>query len=129
MALIARRGEITNLVDPHVHLGVHKEKPTSEAEDGYFIGYEVTTLESVPDGMIGLRIPEQAYAICEYQGPPEGCHAGYDMLEGWIVESGLRRIPTAWTVEVKPLAGSTIEEIHANFQMVIHQPLQGSVTQ
>lgn len=124
LVLKSRVGEIKHVVQSDVQIGVHKEQPAPE-EDAYFICYQVSAIADVPEGMIGITVPERAYAVAEYQGLPEGCHTTYARLDDWITEQGMHKEPAAWTLEKRTdLTGDTIEEVRAHFKMEIHMPLQ-----
>ncbi|MGP4076874.1 GyrI-like domain-containing protein [Halobacillus sp. K22] len=100
MMLDRRIGEINNLVDPVKLVGAFKAAETSNEDDGYWVCYEVESLEDIPDGMVSLTVPEEKYAVLHFRGHSSEIFGGYDHLHQWIEEKGYKRSPEKWTLEI-----------------------------
>ncbi len=63
------QNKIPNKKEPEVVYGVY----TDYDNDQYtlIIGCEVTSLEEIPPGMVGITVPEQTYKTFPAEGPPE----------------------------------------------------------
>jgi len=81
-------------------LGAYKVGDYTEAEDGYWIGYEVERLESIPDGMVAITVPPQRYAVIRHEGANTEIKNSYETLHRWIADNGHVRILRAWHIEM-----------------------------
>ncbi|MGI8316921.1 GyrI-like domain-containing protein [Halobacillus mangrovi] len=95
MLLDRRKGEIKNLVEPVKLIGAFKVAETFNEDDGYWVCYEVESFEDIPDG-----IPEEKYAVLHFRGHASEIFRVYEHLHQWIDETGYKRSPEKWTLEI-----------------------------
>ncbi|MGZ4031605.1 MAG: AraC family transcriptional regulator [Tumebacillaceae bacterium] len=77
-----RVGEIKNRTDLSTFYGVCI--PADDAKFSYMAAVEVSSLEEVPDGMIGYTIPAQQYAVFTHRGPV------------WTIQDTMQQIYGSW---------------------------------
>lgn len=86
---IPRMAEIKNITSPNIAYGVCG----SLNEDGsfsYVAGMEVSELNNIPEGMVGLTIPAAKYAVFTQKGSLESLHSIYDYIyKTWLPNSGI----------------------------------------
>ncbi|MFZ0475153.1 MAG: AraC family transcriptional regulator, partial [Halobacillus sp.] len=56
------------IVEPLKLIGAFKAAETSNEDDGYWVYYEVESLEDIPDGMVSLTVPEEKYDVHHFRG-------------------------------------------------------------
>ncbi|MFD2043548.1 GyrI-like domain-containing protein [Ornithinibacillus salinisoli] len=95
-----RLHEINHLVQPIKQIGAFKAAESTDDEDGYWVGFEVTKLEDVPTDMTSLTIPEQTYAILPYTGQASGIFGAYAQIHQWNVKNGQERLTNYWSLEI-----------------------------
>lgn len=95
-----RLKEIKHVLYPHLLNGAFIVEPSSEEEDGYWIGVEVEEFEDIPADMVTLAIPSQSYATTTYRGPNFDIRKAYRELHKWIEQQGLVRNVKGWHLEI-----------------------------
>jgi AraC family transcriptional regulator len=58
-----RTGEIENLVDDTAAYGISANVDMETGEFDYIAGYEVSSAEEVPEGMVAFEVPDGKYAV------------------------------------------------------------------
>lgn len=94
-----RTGEIAKTVNPGFQYGAFVVEHRANEEDGYWVCVEVSEFEEIPEGMVGLTIPGQMYAILRHKGTNNGIRQAYTELHQWIEANGYRRLPEKWHLE------------------------------
>ncbi|MBT2642477.1 GyrI-like domain-containing protein [Bacillus sp. ISL-41] len=97
--LSERTGEIANVVNPGFQYGAFVVEHSSNEEDGYWVCVEVSEIEGIPEGMVGLSIPGQMYAVLRHKGANSEIRQAYTELHHWIEANGYRRLPEKWHLE------------------------------
>lgn len=92
--------EIRHLVYPIKQVGAFVAKEKSKDEDGYWVCFEVTDYERVPEEMVTLTVPPQSYAVTTYRGEASGIFHAYDALHEWVKQQGYTRQPSLWSLEI-----------------------------
>ncbi|SET63882.1 Predicted transcriptional regulator YdeE, contains AraC-type DNA-binding domain [Oceanobacillus limi] len=100
LELVRRKNEIHRLVEPVQLIGAFKPQETSEADDGYWVCFEVHDYEAIPKGMVTLTVPPQKYAILHFQGHASQIFGVYSHLHQWIESNDHQRKPSNWTLEI-----------------------------
>ncbi|WP_164669896.1 GyrI-like domain-containing protein [Virgibacillus doumboii] len=100
LALVDRKNEIKQLVQPVKLIGAFKAAETSEAEDGYWVCFEVNDFEDVPEDMVTFIVPAQKYAVLNFRGHASEIVGVYSHLHQWIEENDYKRSPVNWTLEI-----------------------------
>ncbi|MDQ0059831.1 GyrI-like domain-containing protein [Paenibacillus harenae] len=88
---MARRFEIKHAVNPVQYVCPHFN---SETLFTYFYCLEVSTLEHIPEGMIGFSIPAHTYAKVRTELDP------YEVLHRYLNEQGLQNDSKALALEI-----------------------------
>lgn len=122
--LLLRKNEIAHMIDGTIQIGFFKELPCNDDENAYFIGYQVTNAEQVPDGMINIVIPAKQYACMHYKGPIEELGHAYGRLKEWIQQEGFLYQQEHWTLESHP---TTVDWRDKEFEVEICLPLNYEV--
>lgn len=70
------KDSIPNKVEPEVIYGMYtdyqnREKDIQKTRYTLIVGCEVTSLNEIPSGMVGITVPEQTYQVFSVNGPPE----------------------------------------------------------
>ncbi|MCX7710406.1 MAG: GyrI-like domain-containing protein [Clostridia bacterium] len=95
---------IPNRINPHIRLGVYfdyeKNFCHSEGKYSFLAGVEVDSLESIPEGMVGITIPKAKYAVFTAKGEmkQEIQKTWKSIWTQWPIESGMER---AYTVDME----------------------------
>jgi AraC family transcriptional regulator len=63
------------------------------------VAREVSDLNEIPDGMIGLRIPGRRYAVFTHRGPMTAVQATYITAFAAMEQLGLRLDTAGWRLE------------------------------
>lgn len=95
-----RLDEIKHLIYPLKQIGAFVAQENTAAEDGYWVCFEVSHYEQVPQGMVTLTVPSQTYAIQKYKGKPSAIFHAYESLHNWIYNNGYKRLPNLWSLEI-----------------------------
>ena len=90
--LNSRIGDIPKTVDSTIQWGAFIVEGCSADDDGYWIGIEVSEYEEIPDGMVGLTIPPQRYAMMRHKGSNHSIRGSYEVLHKWIKDCGYTRL-------------------------------------
>ena len=67
-------------MEPLKLIGAFKAAETSNEDDGYWVYYEVESLEDIPDGMVSLTVPKEKYAVHHFKGHSSEIFNIYDQL-------------------------------------------------
>jgi len=86
-ALHPRIGEIKNMVTDCVAYGISAEMDQSTGEFSYIAGFEASSAEDVPEGMIHFQVPGGTYAVFRTTLPKIGETFQY-AYHTWLPESG-----------------------------------------
>jgi predicted transcriptional regulator YdeE len=62
--LDARCGEIKNRVPDRVAYGISANVDAESGEFDYIAGFEISSTEDVPEGMVAFEVPGGRYAVC-----------------------------------------------------------------
>jgi predicted transcriptional regulator YdeE len=62
-ALEPRIGEIDNIVNEHTSYGISANMDMESSEFDYIAGFEVSSAENVPEGMVRFEVPSARYAV------------------------------------------------------------------
>jgi AraC family transcriptional regulator len=71
-ALGPRTGEIQNMVDDKAAYGISANIDNETGEFDYIAGYEVSSTEEVPEGMVAFQVPAGRYAVVSTTLPKIG---------------------------------------------------------
>jgi predicted transcriptional regulator YdeE len=95
-AFMRRREEIQNVVDPD-----HYYAPwySCEVMFTYFFCMQVSSLEQVPEGMMGFSVPAHMYLKAKYDGAHPLGPDPYGELQRYRAEHGLKEHPRAMVIE------------------------------
>ncbi|WP_245807785.1 GNAT family N-acetyltransferase [Halobacillus massiliensis] len=94
-----RISEIPRLKKPALQIGAFKVKETSAEEDGYWVCYQVESYDKVPEGMVSLTIPAQAYAVYRVTGANTKIPQAYEHIHQWMEQEGYPRLLDHWHLE------------------------------
>ena len=94
-----RKEEIANVLNLPYQFGAFVVDASSEDEEGYWVCYQVKKVEHVPEGMVGLTIPSQIYAVMKHKGSNKKILHTYEKLHSWIDKSVSKRKLDAWHLE------------------------------
>ncbi|MUK88567.1 AraC family transcriptional regulator [Ornithinibacillus sp. L9] len=94
-----RLHEFKHLVQPVKQIGVFKVNATQE-EDGYWVGFEVSSFADVPMDMTTLIVPEQMYTVYQHIGSASEIFPTYDFIHQWSSKNGYKRQPNQWSMEI-----------------------------
>ena len=92
------RDKITNSVNPHVYFGYTNWSSYNDGHIYYIPSIQVSSLSSVPEGMIGITIPAHKYVVFRFAGffcPDDinGRQVGrllVHLYRKWIIHSGFK---------------------------------------
>lgn len=88
-SFLPRIGEVTNWVNTKITYGVSFDGDQPD-ELRYMACREVSDLEHVPDGMVGLTVPGGKFAVFTHIGPVDTLRETYDLIYGtWLKDAGL----------------------------------------
>lgn len=96
--LKGRTSEIARPVDRESIFGLFKVE-AQPSEDGYWVCLRVEEFENVADGLEGVSIERNKYAMIRHIGMAKDLHQTYANLHEQIAEAGYRRVPDHWTIE------------------------------
>lgn len=82
---------IPNVVDSTVWLDVAQENLVTDTYT-QLVAVQVSSFMEIPQGMVGLTIPSQTYAVFTHVGPMSEVQNTYYGAFKWIDENGLKRI-------------------------------------
>ena len=89
-AFVARLGEISGTVPGTCYGVVRQERADSERLE-YHAAIEVTSVASLPEGMVSLEVPGGSYARFEHRGPAQRVdHTVSYAYASWLPQSGRR---------------------------------------
>ena len=84
-----RTGEIENLADNTAAYGISANMDKESSEFDYIAGFEVSSTEGLPEGMVAFEVPGGRYAVFTTTLPKIGetFHNAYDT---WLPQAGHR---------------------------------------
>lgn len=100
MKLQEKKGEIQNVLQPDQQIGAFIVEESSQEEDGYWIGLQVSDYGDIPRDMTTLTIPASTYGTILHQGPNHDIRQSYEQLHQWIHENGYTRSTKSWNLEI-----------------------------
>lgn len=86
----SRMGEIKNVVNDKIAMGVCEfvENFTDESKFTYFACQEVDSFKNIPQGMQGLTVEKNKYAVFTHKGPVDRLGDTYEYIYGsWLPRS------------------------------------------
>ena len=86
-ALMPRLGEIQDRMPAHAAYGISANMDEESGEFDYVAGYEVSSTESVPDGMVAFEVPGGRYARFTTTLPKIG-ETFQNAYRNWLPEAG-----------------------------------------
>lgn len=90
-AFMSRAGQVKHMVQfPDVAYGVCDNMDHETGAFDYVAAFEVSQVEDVPEGMVGLEIPGGTYAVFTCTLPTLG-EAFDHAYQAWLPKSGYRR--------------------------------------
>jgi len=92
----SRIDEIKNRIDVRTSLGICEYVPklTSESEFSYIASVEVSSLDEIPEGMVGQVVPSNKYAVFTHRGSIDTLGDTYEYIHGtWLPKSGYQPAP------------------------------------
>lgn len=90
-----RLGEIKNKVNEKIFYGL--SLVTGECSFNHIACVEVSSLDGVPEGMVGKEVPKAKYAVWTYKGKMPGLTEAYRWLyEEGMPKSGLKQKKDIW---------------------------------
>jgi Uncharacterized protein conserved in bacteria len=95
-AFMRRRTEIQNVVDPDYF---YAPWYSCEVMFTYFYCMQVSSLEHVPEGMMGFSVPAHTYLKAEYDGVSPWEPDPYGELQRYRAEHGLKEHSNAMVIE------------------------------
>jgi len=93
---VNRIREIKNRVEHKTSLGVCEYVPnlTDESQFGYIACVEVSSLDEVPEGMVGQVVTSNKYAVFTHKGPVDRLGDTYEYIYStWLPKSGYEPAP------------------------------------
>lgn len=81
-----RYTEIKNIVNDSAAYGLCYDHPAARLE--YIAGFQVTSLEDIPNGMVGKEVPAQTYVVFPCQGLENIGKVYQKIIHEWLPESG-----------------------------------------
>jgi AraC family transcriptional regulator len=85
-----RMKEIEGFVEGNAY-GVCSMVPGAPDSIDYVAGFEVSGNETLPEGMVSVKVPEQRYAVFEHRGSLEKLPETFHIIhEVWLPKSGYR---------------------------------------
>jgi AraC family transcriptional regulator len=88
-ALMPRAGEIKNLVENAAAYGVSANMDMETGEFDYFAGFEVSSAQNLPPGMVAFKVPGGRYAVFPTTLPQIG-ETYQNIFKTWLPEAGLQ---------------------------------------
>jgi AraC family transcriptional regulator len=87
--LLPRLGELAPLRPNRDCYGLERwpVPPLPEGAFEYIAGVEVTSLDSLPPGMVGVTVPARTYAVEVAQGPSDIARVWSHVLGEWLVQA------------------------------------------
>ncbi len=82
-----RSGEIQNRFDDQVAYGISANIDKSTGDFDYIAGFEVSTTEELPEGMVSFKVPGSRYAVFSTTLPKIG-ETFDNAYHTWLPESG-----------------------------------------
>jgi AraC family transcriptional regulator len=79
--------EIKNIADDRAAYGISANMDESTGEFDYVAGFEVSTSEEIPEGMVRFEVPGGKYAVCSTTLPKIG-ETFHNTYHTWLPESG-----------------------------------------
>lgn len=79
--------EIKNIVGPHVAYGICANMDMASGEFDYIAGFEVSSAEKVPEGLVSFELPGGRYAIFTTTLPKIG-ETFHNAYHTWLAETG-----------------------------------------
>lgn len=86
-ALGPRVPEIRNIADDRVAYGISANMDENTGEFDYVAGFEVSTAEEIPEGMVRFEVPGGKYAVFSTTLPKIG-ETFHNAYHTWLPESG-----------------------------------------
>jgi predicted transcriptional regulator YdeE len=83
-----RTGEIEKMVDDTAAYGISANMDMESGEFDYVAGFEVSSAEEVPEGMIAFEVPAARYAVFSTTLPRIG-ETFHNAYHTWLPEAGL----------------------------------------
>ncbi|QQZ09910.1 GyrI-like domain-containing protein [Heyndrickxia vini] len=99
LRLNTRMSEIKHVINPSQQVGAFVVENSSDDEDGYWICFEVSKYEDIPNDMVTLTIPSQKYAVLRHRGSNVEIMNAYQDLHLWMKENNYRRQKEKWHIE------------------------------
>ncbi len=93
-ALGPRVSEIKNISDDHVAYGISANMDSETGEFDYVAGFEVSSAEEVPAGMVRFEVPGGRYAVFSTTLPKIG-ETFQQAYHAWLPQSGYQPAGTA----------------------------------
>ncbi|WP_185929320.1 MULTISPECIES: GyrI-like domain-containing protein [Paenibacillus] len=90
-SFLNRKHEIKNVINSHEYVCPHF---SSEVLFTYFFCMEVSTLEDIPEGMIGFTAPPHSYATTRTEKDP------YEQIHTYLANNGFENNSKALALEV-----------------------------
>jgi AraC family transcriptional regulator len=84
---LQRQPEIAQVIDPHVRYDISSENQKYQFFTEY-IAVEVEAFAQIPEGMVGLTLPEKTYARFRHEGPMEQVQQTYLGAFQWVKDNG-----------------------------------------
>lgn len=86
-AFLHRQSEISQVIDPHIRYDMSSENQKYSFFTEY-IAVEVEAFAQIPAGMVGLTLPERAYARFLHEGPMDQVQQTYLNAFQWLKDHG-----------------------------------------
>ena len=87
-----RINEVSNRIDPGISFGYCYSTPEMVQEEKmrYVASVKVKDLSSIPEGMVGVKIPAQSYSVFTHKGPIDKIKESYNYIySAWFPKSGM----------------------------------------
>jgi|GEM_PF-1161242 Uncharacterized protein conserved in bacteria len=97
--------EMTHAIDPFFMIGAYLP---SQAD--YWVGLQVSKIESIPEGMEAVTLPAQRYAVKWHYGLRSDVQQTYARMNELLAQAGITADNQAWRVEMTRNWGSKSEE-------------------
>lgn len=88
-ALGPRTGEIEHLADDTAAYGISANMDMASGEFDYIAGFEVSSAEDVPEGMVAFEVPGGRYAVFRTTLPQIG-ETFQNAYHTWLPQAGLQ---------------------------------------
>lgn len=83
-----RSGEFENMADDTVAYGISANMDRESGEFDYVAGFEVSSAEQVPEGMVAFEVPAARYAVFSTTLPKVG-ETFHNAHNTWLPQAGL----------------------------------------